>query len=71
MFKWESFSYYVRTPSKCEYMRTGGGGVISMRTFACNFFLIEHLVHELLTVVTRFPVLLKTSVLKKQYLVSA
>ena len=45
--------------------------VTSMRTFA-YIFLIEYLVHKLLTIVTRFfssfikiPVLLKISVLKK------
>ena len=42
-----------------------------MRTFADNFFLIEYLVHKLLTIVTKFLVLLKISVLKKLYLVRA
>ena len=52
-------------------MRTWGGGVASMRLFAYNFFLIEHLVHKLLTRITRFSVLLKISVLKKPYLIRA
>ena len=41
-------------------MRTGGGG--------CH---IEHVVHKLLITVTKFPVLLKTAVLKELYLVRA
>ena len=36
-----------RSPFKCERMRTGG-----RVTFAFFFFLIEHLVQELLTVIT-------------------
>ena len=53
-----------RGPSKCEHMRTGGRAVTSMRNFRIEIFLIKHLVHKLLTIVTRFPVLLKISVLK-------
>ena len=30
-----------------------GGRLIPMQTFAYNFFFIEHLVHELLTIITR------------------
>ena len=60
----------------------GTGSSIKMRTYLtrgreCHinanvrilFFLIEHLVHKLLTIVTGFPVLLKISVLRKLYLV--
>ena len=71
----------TKGPFNCYALRGGGGsikmrtyanrgreGVTSMRTFAYNFFFIEHLLHKLLTLVTRFPVLLKISVLKKLYL---
>ena len=44
-----------------------GGGVVS---FAYKF-LIEHLIHKLPTIVTRFPVLLKKCDLKKLHLVLA
>ena len=60
----------------------GGGSSIKMRTYLtrgreCHinanvrilFFLIEHLIHKLFTIVIGFPVLLKISVLKKLYLV--
>ena len=39
--------------------------------FAYKLFLIEHLVQKLLTIVTRFPVLVKIYILKKLYLVRA
>ena len=52
----------------------GEGGLQSMRTFAYNF-LIEDLVHKLLSITTRFfvsflkiPVLVKISVLKNHVL---
>ena len=42
-------------------MRTGGGGVTCQRKQ--KKFLIEHQVHKLLIIATKFPVLLKISVL--------
>ena len=60
--------------SKCKHMQTyanrGEEGVTSMRTFP-YIFLTEHLVHKLLTIVNRFPVLLKISLLKELYLIRA
>ena len=46
------------------------GNVTSMNV-SIYIFLIKNLLHKLLTIVTRFPVLLKISVLRKLYLVRA
>ena len=45
------------------YTNRGSGVSHQRERLYINFF-IEHLVHKLLTIVTRFPVLLKISVLK-------
>ena len=48
----------------------GGGGGCHINANVCiSIFLIEHLVHKLLTIVSRFPILLEMSVLKTLYLV--
>ena len=55
-------------PSKCDHMRTSGGGRrwCHINANVCIYnFLIEHLVHKLFTIVTKFPVLLKEAVLKR------
>ena len=46
---------------KRTYASRGERWLMSMRTFAYNFFLIEHLVHNLPTMITRFLVSLKIS----------
>ena len=47
-------------------MRTGGGGYHISAKVRIQIFLTEHLVHKLLTVVTKYPVLLKISVLNSR-----
>ena len=50
-------------------MRTYAGRAVSHQCERSHIiFLIEQLVHKLLTIVTRLPVLLKISILKKNYI---
>ena len=47
----------------------GGRGCHISANVCVSIFLTEHLVHKLLTIVSRFPFLLEMSVLKTLYLV--
>ena len=51
--------------------KQGGGGCHINANVPIKFFLTEHLVNKLLTIVNRFPVLLKISLLKELYLIRA